>query len=307
MTDSDLIVSSEDELYRFSSNGKFLNHIGKFGHGHGEHGRIVTAFEHPDDGHVYVLSYGGELTAYDKAGNFAGSMKTHLPAGYVLTSAMPCPRVGLVGELRRYRADGLDVRLAWLDAKGEIAKDTLIYTDSQRVTVDRTTFSLSCRVADTVLFKLDFEDKVYALSERGVKSRSLYLGKFSPDRKTLEDMGCKEELLCHKCQILDLRVCGDYVYLIAYYGQKYRLMVLDKTSGQAAYNHECGNPQKNGGLKVGGFSALRVWPSWADGRRVAALVSPGFLGAADLARLNALTPSSRPMTADANPILFCAE
>lgn len=307
MTDSDLILCSGNELYRFSHSGKFLNLIGKFGHGHGEHGKIVTAFEHPDDGHVYILSYGGKLTIYGKTGNFLGTREILPPKDYMLTSVMSCPHVGLIGELRRYRGDGLDVKLAWIDCNGEIKKDTTIYTDNQNVSVDRGTFSLSYRVADTTLFKLDFEDKVYAISERGVKSALLDLGNLSPDRKMLEDLACKEELLCHKCQILDLRESSNYVYLIAFFGQKFRLVMLDKNSDQTVYNRESGNPQKNGGLKVKGFSSLRVWPSWTDGRRVAALVSPGFLDAADLARLNEAVCCPYPVTADANPVLFCAE
>jgi len=307
MTDSDLIMNSEDELYRFDCKGKFLNRIGELGHGHGEHGTIIKAFEHPESGLVYILSFGGKLTIYGKEGTFVGNTEILPPTGYVPTSAMPCPRAGIICELRRYKSDGLDVKLAWLDGEGKIERDTLIYSDRQSVSVDRGTFSLSYRVADTTLFKLDFEDKVYALSERGVMWRTINLGNLSPDRKTLEDMDYKKDLLLHKCQILDMKESGRYVYLIAFFGQKFRLLVLDKASGQTIFNREGGNPQKNEGLKVEGFSSLRVWPAWADGKRVAACVSPGFLEAADLAKLNEIAPSPYPVTADSNPVVLCAE
>ena len=70
VTDSDYIIRSRDNVYRFDCTGKFQNLIGVYGKGASEHGRIMSSCCSEADRRVYILTMEQQVCVYSFDGKF---------------------------------------------------------------------------------------------------------------------------------------------------------------------------------------------------------------------------------------------
>lgn len=301
-----ILLRSGNNLLLFSGEGNFLHGIGREGHGHGEHGRILSVCADTEGKRIYVLSFGGELTVYRYDGSFLWKRILRAPRDYHVISLFYGLDTGLLCEMRCYKNPGLDERVARMDSTGALTSNTLIYSDDDEVEVTRSSYSISYRYGEIAKLKLDFEAHLYSFGGEGVGLEAFDLGDFAPNRAELEDMRQQRTLLSDRCQILDIEENGSYLFLIVSLKNQYRLVVVDKREGKIVANLACENPKWGGGLPVRGFASLQFWPSWTNGRTMASLVSPSELDAADLSKIYGEGARSL-HAADLNPVVLLTE
>lgn len=300
-----ILLHSGNDLFLFSCKGQYLHSIGREGHGHGEHGRILSVCADAKEKRVYVLSFGGQLTAYGYDGTFLWKKTLESPRDYHVISLLYGSDVGLCCEMRRYHSPGIDVCVARIDSLGCLAADTLIYTGEEEVQVSRSSYSISYRYKEEAKLKLDFEERLHAFRRNRSSFTTFNLASLAPSRAELEDMRQQGTLASKRCQVLDIKENETSLFLIVALRNQYLLAVVEKELGEIVANIRCENPKRGGGLPVRGFSSLRFWPSWTDGTTMASIVSPSELDAADLATIYG-EHTDVSCAADNNPIVLLA-
>ena len=301
VTDSDYIIRSRDNVYRFDCTGKFQNLIGVYGKGASEHGRIMSSCCSEADRRVYILTMEQQVCVYSFDGKFIKKMKLLTEDKENIKSIKYDKKMGLVCEVRQYNNPGITMKLCTYKYDGSRNKEFVIYSDDYDFTIDRESYGNTYQCCDTIKCKLDFDDHIYSISDFKCSSVSLKSNDLLPTRDYVEDMSKKNELMMSKMQTLLMSETANYLYMIAAYNMKCRCVLIDKNKKEVVYSVE-GNPKQNGGLNISLLPSVEFWPTYTSSDRIYSFIPTMSLMDAEMNLLHDYNIDQ--VSANDNPILL---
>ena len=277
--DDGIFVWDKNVVYRFDGNGRFVNHIGKVGHGFGEYTGINSINYDKRRKIIYIGTFGNDVYKYGIDGKYIGKFNVSCGKDLLMTSRWS-ESLGLyVCETRNYRPNGLDVSLTTWTADGKKTATWPVYSDNE--SVDRN-FTRTGSLVDTdggMLFRLPFCDTIYRLSKDGVSEYTVVSrGARAPSRSLVEDNGNELKLEKAYYYITHWNVTPNYMYLTIACHQGYRNVLVRLSDNEIIHNQYYGYQDDDGTHQIK-LKEIRgkatFWPWVSNGNKVAGLVESG--------------------------------
>lgn len=272
--DSNFIISSDNNVYLYSTDGTFIREIGKYGKGHGEHGKVTSCFYDSKKKNIYVCTFGDEIYCYSIEGEYIDKTTIRNKERGSVSRAF-----GLVGNSRIigiknvYTGEGVKCYATIYDEQGNAEKDNLLYSDNLSFRMTTESFPIAYSMGDSFRVKLPFDDRLFSISlNKDVEYENMGLGDLLPTRDLIENCDKRKELYNDKCQILDIKETAKHIYLICYSAMKYYSMILDKEAKNVIFSKCTDNPKINGAL-VYKEEDVCFWPSFCSGDEIYCLVA----------------------------------
>ena len=272
--DKNFIISSDDHVYLYGSDGSFSREIGKYGKGHGEHGKITSCFYDKKNKYIYICSFGGQIYCYSLEGEYINKILVKNKEKGSVTRAF-----GLVGDskivgIKNVYADGdFQCYATIYDERGNAEKDCLLYSDDLSFRLTTESFPIIYSTGDSLKVKLPFDNRLFSISRNGdVKCDGFDLGELSPSRDLIENCENRKELCEEKCQILDIKETSKHLYVICYSDMKYHSLILDKVTKRVIFSNSTNNPKEKGALSYTEGS-VNFWPSFCAGNKMFCLIA----------------------------------
>lgn len=302
--DHDIFVSSSHEIFHFTSDGTFLNTVGRKGNGPGEYAMLYAASV---DGSRKRLVYHvgqGRIQYWGYDGKWQGGCS--LANGEELSNVMYAGG-RFVAERREYSDQGLRISLCVYDETGKLLNSSPISWDRETVDITMHTFPLMYVYDERVRYKDMYGDVLYGMDDSGTMQEvcRFDMGCYKPAREYLEDMNKREALLRDFVQLVDIRESSDEFYLMWVHRKQVYGLVLEKSGGEILFCGEVENPQKTGGgipndVLGGGF-----WPSYIGGNGELYALLPVEKMSSEGREFVSMQAHSRfPLTDESNPVVL---
>lgn len=271
---NNILVYSDYNVKRFDSKGKYICDIGVNGNGHGEHGTIMSFAYNRTTDEVLMCGFDNKLYKYDINGKFKGLIQLQTKPSETVRSIICTGDKGCWGIGTQYTDSGISLRLCQFTENGKLNQSAPIYNDDVKVNVGRESFPLFWEYNGMRNVKLDYDENIYTFDNKlERKSYRLYLGDIAPNRKTVEDMEYKSQLLKEKCQVLNILETGKHYFLTTMFRMKYHLMIVSKDLDEVIYNGITDNPKLNGGIEYSAMGDIRIWPTYYNGEYAACIIN----------------------------------
>jgi hypothetical protein len=240
----DIFIYSDNNIYRFSNSGLFLNKIGNRGMGPEEYSSYKYSDVDSDNKLLLLLSQNNALYFYNYEGMFIKKIKLD---GEI--KAIKCfGNKSFTCEKSNY-SDGYCSTIAQYDYEGKLLNQSIIEKDKSNFERSLYTSSIMYHYNNTIKYKSLYNDTLYQYcSDKISKNLILSLGKYSPKREYIEDVNKKEKLLMQYIQIVHIIESQQYLFVLAIKGKKIRSLIIDKTTGDLVFNKDIDNPKKGGGI-----------------------------------------------------------
>lgn len=266
------IIKSDNNVYVYDANGRFLGEVGKYGKGHGEHGKITSCFYAPQNGIIYICSLGNEIYTYKLDGEFIKKIviKNHEES---ITRAFDLiDNNKLIGIRYVYKQTGLQCYASIYDEYGNIERDYLLYTDRLSFQQTIESFPIVYSYNGILKVKLPFDNKLFGIFiQEDAKYDIFDIEELSPSRDLVENCDNKHILYGEKCQILDIVETTKHIYMICFYAMKYHSIVIDKMTRHVVFSNSETNPKEIGALEYKNED-INFWPSYSNKDTVYCLV-----------------------------------
>lgn len=271
--DNGFLVLDRGNVYRFDNKGRFVNRIGRLGHGYGEYVNANSVNWDCKRKIVFVGTFANEIYKYDFSGKFLGKFSVSGGDDALLTSDW-CEALGLyVCEIRKYSQNGVEVLLTTWTQDGKKVGSYPVYKDDKTVDRNYTETGSLRAVTDGVLFKLPFCNTVYKLTKEGLSECfELDFGSHSMTRDLLEDRS-KYERQKNKYVIRNWELTGNNLYLQIVCDDGERDVLVRRSDMGVQHNQLYKYNDNSHHLKVKGLSGdATFWPDIAKGDKVVGLV-----------------------------------
>lgn len=261
--EQNLFIMSNNVLYRFSSNGDFLNKIGRRGNAPGEYNRAYSISA--DKERKCFLYYIGQnkiqFWGYD--GEFMKEIK--LQDDGELTAVNILGQDQIIAESRTYSDNGLKIDIDIFNQEGELLKKIPICEDEQTVSRSMHTVPRLYHTRDTIKYKDINGDILYSFSKNSYdREWILNLGGYAPSREVLENVAQKEALMRDFAQLVDIKETKKQFYFLIVHDNTLRGIIANKETGHLEYNQVINIPQMGGGLKNDYIDKSCFWPSFVS-------------------------------------------
>lgn len=261
--EQNLFIMSNNVLYRFSSNGDFLNKIGRRGNAPGEYNRAYSISA--DKERKCFLYYIGQnkiqFWGYD--GEFMKEIK--LQDDGELTAVNILGQDQIIAESRTYSDNGLKIDIDIFNQEGELLKKIPICEDEQTVSRSMHTVPILYHARDTIKYKDINGDILYSFSKNSYdREWVLNLGGYAPSREVLENVAQKEALMRDFAQLVDIKETKKQFYFLIVHDNTLRGIIANKETGHLEYNQVINIPQMGGGLKNDYIDKSCFWPSFVS-------------------------------------------
>lgn len=265
--ESDLFIRSADKVYRFASDGQFLNKIGVRGNGPGEYAMLYSVSV--DKLNKCLLFYVGQKRILQW--KYDGTFQKEI----VLCDAGETTALCLWGENRilsenRFYSDrGLKTNLHFLDLDGSLLKGVFLYEDKLEVNQSMQTVPLMYKYHDVVKYKDWNSNALYAFDGKEADLEYVFdFGKYTPSRELLEDVSRKHTLLKEYVQLVDMKESRTRFYVLLVHEGGLKGIIMDKHKRKLLYNQTIGMPQRGGGIVNDYLFESFFWPSFIDDKNV---------------------------------------
>lgn len=300
--DSNIFIKSNDCLFRFDSNGHFLNRIGKQGMAPSEYARLQSVSMDKDNRRIfcYTGNCKGQYWGYD--GDFQKEI-TLSGEGKTLSQCMVAGDK-IVAEQREYTNKGLKITVCFFNLEGDILQEIPLKQDEKVVDINMHTVPVIYTFGDEARYKNAYNSFLLSFTDKPNTEWIFDLGKYEPSREYLEDMNRRETLMREMVQLVDIKESLTHFFLLLVHDYRLRGVVLEKESGLLVYNKEINMPQKGGGIELEEIENAHFWPSFTDN-------SPTLYGLIEVSSLSGKAhqaiirhaSNSMPITEDSNPMV----
>lgn len=272
--DNHFIIKSDNSVYLYNRDGLFLREIGKYGKGHGEHGKITSCFYDKKNENVYICSFGNEIYCYSIKGEYINKILVkNNEKGSVSRAFGLVDGSKIIGIKSVYTNEGFKCYATVYNEEGNAEKDYPLYSDNMSFRLTTESFPIVYSTDDSFRVKLPFDNRLFSISQnRDVEYDLFDLGNLSPSRDLIENCENRKELYKEKCQILDIKETSKHLYIICYSAMKYHSMILDKVTKHVIFSSYTDNPKEKGAISYKEECAC-FWPSFCHGNNIFCLVA----------------------------------
>lgn len=302
--EQNLFIMSNDVLYRFNSNGDFLNKIGRRGNAPGEYNRAYSISA--DKERKCFLYYIGQnkIQFWGYNGEFIKEIR--LQEEGELTAVNILGQGQIIAENRTYSDNGLKIDIDIFNREGELLKKIPISEDQQTVSRSMHTIPLLYPARNTVKYKDINSDVLYSFSKNSYEQEWLFnLGNYAPSRDVLENVALKEALMRDFAQLVDIKETKKQFYFLIVHDNALRGIIVNKETGHLEYSQVIDIPQMGGGLKNDYIDKSCFWPSFvSDSDEMYCLLPVEKLTTKGRQDVERHTSSTVKLLEDSNPVVI---
>lgn len=303
--EQNIFVKSDYTVYRFNSDGRFLNKIGQRGNAPGEYN--VAYSVSVDKESKCLLYYVGQKKVQFWGYDGLFQKEIQLRSEGEITVVKFLNSAGrLIAEKRSYSDDGLQTYIEIFDMEGNLLKQIPMNIDSQKVSLTMKTVPLMYTYGSGVKYK-DINCNTLYSFDNNSESQDwiLNFGSYTPSRELLEDVSQKETLLRDYVQLVDIQESDNTFYFLTICDGRLRGVVVDKESGNLRYSQAIGLPQMGGGIENDYIKDSCFWPSFISESNVMyALLPVEKLTDAGFLDMKRYLSHSTELTMEANPVVM---
>lgn len=304
--DSSVFIWDGDDVYRFSTEGKYCNRVGRFGHGYSEHGRLNSANYDRKRKVILLGTPDGTIYKYGYDGTFIDKIKLTFGNELLQTVRWSDSLDCMVCEIREYSKRGLKVWLSLVSQVGKKLNSYEIYSDEDNFDLDMLKTGMLRNSGNGVYFKLPFSDSLYYLSSTGISiPLILYQGASSPDRRDVEDMDYRKKGKKVTQQINNMVITNNYIYLSIDKGYQSYDVIIRKDSHTIIHCSEVENNVYRH-LDIRGMKSVTFWPWIADSGVCVDIIPTDDFCIEDIKAIGCDTSNLVGTELERNPILVIA-
>lgn len=307
VTEREIFVKDQNDLYRFDTSGRFMNRIGKVGHGHGEHSPNISnvCIDHEDD-LVYMKSWGDDVYVYRTTGEYVARKQFPVEAGETCRSMRFATNVGFVCAMMNISSSGVSCDLRVFDKNFSQLKSCPLYADHEHFEIGMDVAPNAYSYSDRVACKLPFDAKMLLISKDACDSVFFDFGTMNPNRKDIEDVQELHDAQNKKVWLTEIMECNRYYFLqmTTYYDESVYHMVYDKKDKKIVYNVKAA--PEHYFMKHPLLSSVAFWPCYAAGNTIYSLIGPEMLSHEDMRNLEK-NYGLKNLSSSSNPIIYICE
>ena len=306
INDSSVFIWDKDDVYRFSSSGKFRNRVGSYGKGYGEHGHINSVNYDRKRDALLLGSFDGAVYKYKSNGDFIGKSSLTFQKELLQTvrwnDAMDC----MVCEIREYSEKGLNVHLQLVSFEGEKLKTFEIYSDNHNIPLNMLKSGMLRNSNEGVYFKLPFDNRLFFLSNNGLSVPLIFeQGDAAPSRRDIEDMEYSAKTRLVKQRINNIVITNENLYLsIEKAGKDYDVLINRDDNTIIHCSRIDRNKQIH--LSLSDMKSFSFWPWVEHSGKCMDLISVEDISPEDLKKMGYEEIDINKPNMELNPILVIA-
>lgn len=262
--EENFIICADMRIFRFSSDGKFLNTIGSRGNGPFEYTTLMGCGGMRGSNDVFILAGNNRIVFF----HYDGTPKKEIILQYdgKIKSAMAYDDK-IICEGRKYGKNGeLNISILVFSLDGKLLSKYLSRSyEAMRVTYQSTPVMYS--KAGDVIYKNPYSEESYICLQDTFQSYIHYdTGKYRMDRESLENFEKRIDSNHPVMDIVDIQEDSELLYALIVLQQQLYGVVVNTSTNQILFADHIQMPQKGGGIKVPGYEALCVWPTYIDSK-----------------------------------------
>lgn len=274
MDSTNIIVESERELYRFDSNGKFLNKIGRHGQGPGEYiapGRV--SFD-PVNGCLCLFT-NKSLQYWSLDGRLIESLD--FPDVKTLQSVSAMMNDTLLVVRRDYGDNGeLAETIQWYDRTGKILHENDMLIDSTEIDIAMFAYPEHYRIGNIEYYRDEWDNKLYTIRYPEISAYRVFdFGRYNSDRSAYQSGSKMEKRGDTNVVIQQCIAAKGNVWMKYLLENRYNYILIGSSGGCLFHSigHEAYSEPK--GITLDGNLDISFWPSYIDdSSRIACVMYP---------------------------------
>ena len=296
---NDIFIKNNKLIYRFDTNGRFKNTIGRIGNGPGEFNLIHNISVNRYIKEIYLYVGNNRIVKYKYDGTYIKQIE--LKTDNHITIAMNTNSDMIIAESRSYSDNGLSVLLTSFDESGNIINEKLIYKDNINVEIQLQTVPMMYHYSKVLKYKDCYSENLYSIYNNTIDTLSLQLGEYAPNRKNIENMD-RANSNRNIAQIVDIQESENlYLFLISF-DKKLRAIIKNKHKDNTMFSKIIKMPQRGGGVSCHDIINYNFWPTFTNKNTSYALLPIDYISEEDLLKLS----SVHKINIEDNPILIMA-
>ena len=306
INDSSVFIWDKDDVYRFSSSGKFRNRVGCYGKGYGEHGRTNSVNYDRKRDVLFIGCFDGTIYKYKSNGDFIGKLSLtfdeELLQNVRWSDAMDC----MVCEIREYSKKGLKVYLQLVSFEGEKLKSFEVYSDNDNIPLHMLKSGMLCNSDEGVYFKLPFDNRLYLLSNNKLSVPLIIdQGESAPNRRDVEDLDYSAKTKSIKQQINNIVITNKNIYMSLENEGKYYDVLINRDDNTIIH---CSRIDRNKQihLSLSDMKSFSFWPWVEHSGKCMDLISVEDISPEDLKKMGYEEIDINKPNMELNPILVIA-
>lgn len=183
-----IFIRSGGIIYRFDLKGHFLNKIGCIGGGPKEYVKLYYVCYDDSINQLIFLVENKKIQFWNINGDFIKEVKLKSIKNNKIGGMSVVKNNSIAVILDRYNKNGVSSYLSFYNYDGQQIKKYLIYSDNKNIKVKMYSSTIMYMFSNELKYKSSYNDSLYSISDHRYLDKCLYLGKYSPDRKVIDDM-----------------------------------------------------------------------------------------------------------------------
>lgn len=301
-----LFVRSDQYIYRFSSDGHFLNRIGRRGDAPGEYNRLHSvSIDSINERFLFYVGHNKiQVWGYDGVFQKEILLKTKK----LISAVCLLNGTKILAENRLYSDKGLDTSLGIFDMEGNLIKETFMEKYNQSIDVGMYTMPVMYAKSGGTRYKGVYNHVLYIANEDTIIQQvKFYLGRYEASREYFEDMNKRETLLKEMVQLVDIQENVEELYILLIHDNALRGLIVDKSTGRIEYSGVISIPQNGGGIENDYIAGSCFWPSFISNSGVMySLLSVENVSDKGLSDIKRYSRTSIQENAECNPFVIKA-
>lgn len=289
---NEIFVRSNKLIYRFDTNGRFKNYIGRIGNGPGEFNLIHNISVNHSKKELYLYVGNNNIIIYDFDGRFIKHIK--LKSDNVVTIAMITNNNEIIAESRLYSENGISILLTIFDENGNISNEEVIYEDNMDIEVQLQTVPIMYNYLEKIKYKDCYSENLYAISNRIDDTISLHLGEYASDRKNIENID-RANSTRDIAQIVDIQESEDLYFFLIVFNDRLKAVIKNKYNNKTLFSKFIEMPQRGGGIPCRDLIEYNFWPTFTCKKMSFALLPIDFINEKDLTNLSSINHEDNPI------------
>jgi hypothetical protein len=251
LTSDYIFVFTENLLYQFDTNGKYIRRIGSEGRGPAEYGYILDASVDEGSGKIYICdNFGQKINIYNFSGEYLG-IKTR--SGFWKRFEV-IDNMYVINPLNYSGSEPCMLKVLAQDDSTTCFKNNVLYKQQNLFLVnDVKNFQ---KINNELIFHQQFNDTIYRFDSENRKLSVSYYFDFGNLKLPLDLLGSSISFNNESSNygyLYDVCESNSYVFATIFYKGKYEKYVIDKKTGKSY------SVDKKQDL---------IWPQWSNERGV---------------------------------------
>lgn len=269
VSDSDILINGSRLLYRFGTDGKFKNTIGRIGQGPYEHAVIASSDVDADNGNILIYDGNKRIIEWSSDGQPIREVALKSD-GYIIKVLFQNGHYW--AEERTNSNDNTErTSIVLFDGDGNRQEEYPICTNKLRCDISYRPAPIVRKTGETIHYYNNYNTTLYKCDTDSVNElMTMNFGKYAQTGDRINDMASRKAEAAETAETLDFILCEDDLFLLMRKGNSLFCSVID-ASGSCKVSCPISDPRKGGGIALCKDLDINFWPQSSRGKKLFAL------------------------------------